>query len=100
MNQYEHQRPRLFIDLSPRSLRFNIFKVHFLRNQFVSFETAQPIDAKLHMEPPWDGGMKVCQGPGHMTSMATMPIYGIKLKKSSLKPKGLKVGMQHRVLEY
>ena len=28
------------------------------------------------MEPPWDGGMKVCSnGPGHMTKLAAMPIY-------------------------
>ena len=32
------------------------------------------------MEPPWDGGKKVCSnGPGHLTKMATMPIYGQKL---------------------
>ena len=29
------------------------------------------------MEPPLDGGTKVCSnGPGHMTKMAAMPIYG------------------------
>ena len=34
------------------------------------------------MESPWDGGTKVCSnGPGHMTKMATMPIYGKNLKK-------------------
>ena len=50
------------------------------------------------MESPWDGGMKVCsKGPGHMTKMATMPIYGKNLKISS---PTLKLGMQHRVLEY
>ena len=36
------------------------------------------------MESPWDGGMKVCStGPGHMTKMAAMPIYGRKLQNSS-----------------
>ena len=36
------------------------------------------------MEPLLDGGMKVCSnGPGHMTKMAAMPIYGKNLKKSS-----------------
>ena len=45
-------------------------------------ETAWPIKVTFHMEPPWDGGMKVCSnGPGHMTKMATMPIYGKNLKK-------------------
>ena len=33
------------------------------------------------MESPWDGGMKVCSnGPGHMTKMAAIPIYGKNLK--------------------
>ena len=44
-------------------------------------ETTGPIEAKLHVEPPWDGGTKVCSnGPSHMTKMAVMPIYGKKLK--------------------
>ena len=32
MNLYECQRSRSFIDLGPRSLRFNIFKLLLLRN--------------------------------------------------------------------
>ena len=41
-----------------------------------SSETTEPIEAKFHVEPPWDGGTKVySNGPGHMTKMATMPIY-------------------------
>ena len=32
MNRYEHQRSRSFIDLHPRSLRLNIFKLLLLRN--------------------------------------------------------------------
>ena len=47
MNLYEYQGSRSFIDLSPRSLRFNIFKLLFS-------ETVRPIEAKFHMEPPWD----------------------------------------------
>ena len=48
-----------------------------------SLETTRPIEAKFHVEPPRDGEMKVCSnGPGHMTKMATMPIYGKNLKKS------------------
>ena len=45
--------------------------------------------------------------PGHMTNMAAMPIYGENLKKKQNKlfpgtkrPITLKVGTQHRVLEY
>ena len=49
-----------------------------------SSETTGPIEAKFHLEPPWDGGTKVCSnGPGHMTKMAAMPIYGKNFKKSS-----------------
>ena len=45
-----------------------------------SSETAWPIKAKLYVEPPWGGGMKVCiNGPGHMAKMAAMPIYGKNL---------------------
>ena len=38
-----------------------------------------------------------------MTKMATMPIYGKNLKKTfsgTKRPMTLKLGMQHRVLEY
>ena len=45
-----------------------------------SSETALPIKAKFYVEPPWEGGTKVyINGPGHMTKMAAMPIYGINL---------------------
>ena len=45
-----------------------------------SSETTGPIEAKIHTKPPWIGGTKVCSN-GHMTKMATMPIYGKNLKK-------------------
>ena len=49
-----------------------------------SSETALPIKAKFYVEPPWEGGTKVyINGPGHMTKMAAMPIYGKNLLKSS-----------------
>ena len=45
-----------------------------------SSETAWPIKAKLYVEPPWEGGTKVfINGPGHMTKMAAMHIYGKNL---------------------
>ena len=45
-----------------------------------SSETALPIKAKFYMEPPWVGGTKVyINGPGHMTKMAALPIYGKNL---------------------
>ena len=70
---YEYQRSRSYIDIGPSSLRFTF-------SNFFSLETAWPIEAKFHVEPPWDGGMKVCSnGPGHITNMAAMPIYGKNL---------------------
>ena len=72
-------------------------------NSFSS-ETTGPIEAKFHVEPPWDGGTKVClNGLDHMTKMAAMPIYGKNFKKifsGTKKQMTLKLGMQNWVLEY
>ena len=47
-------------------------------------EITWPINAKFHLEPPWEKRKKVyINGPGHMTKMAAMPIYGKNLQKSS-----------------
>ena len=56
---------------------------------FYSLETAKTIEAKFYVDPPWDGGTKVCSNSlGHMTNMAAMPIYSKNHKQSStLKPK-------------
>ena len=49
-----------------------------------SSETAWPIKAKFYLEPPWEGGRKVCiNGPGHMTKMSSMP-YMVKTLKNLL----------------
>ena len=57
------------------------------------------------MESQWDGGTKVCSnGPGHLTTMAAMPIYSKNLKKvffsGTKRPMTLKLDMLHWVLEY
>ena len=74
MNLYEYQRLRSFIDLVQGlsdSTSLNFF----------SLETARPIEAKFHVDHPWDGGTKICSnGQGHMTKMAPMPIYGKTIK--------------------
>ena len=45
-------------------------------SNFFFLETAEPTEAKFHVEPPWDGGTKVSSnGPGQMTNMAIMPMY-------------------------
>ena len=87
-------RPGLFVPLQA----FALVKHLLLR-------TIGPIEAKFLMASPWDGGMKVCSNdPGHMTKMAAMPIYGKNLNKiffpRTKRSMTLKLGMQHRVLEY
>ena len=45
-------------------------------SNFFSLETAGPIEAKFHAEPPLDKGMKVNTNTlCHMAKMAAMPIY-------------------------
>ena len=58
-------------------------------SNFFSLETPSPVEAKFHVEPPWNGGMKVSTiGLCHMTKIATMSIYSKNLyKSSSLEPK-------------
>ena len=75
MNLHEYQRSRSFIDLGPRSHRFT-------SANFFIIETAKPTDSKFNVEAPWDRGTKVSSnGPGRMTNMAIIPIYGKTLKK-------------------
>ena len=69
-----------------------------------SSETAWPIKTKFYVEPRWEGGMKVyINGPGHMTKMAAMPIYGEKPLKIFFAGTGgpifTKLGMLHRGLQ-
>ena len=55
--------------------------VHPPFSKIFSSETAWPIKAKFYVEPPWEGGTNFyINGPGHMTKMAAMPIYGKNLK--------------------
>ena len=38
-------------------------------SNFVSWETARQIEAKFHVDPPWDGGTKVySNGQSHYTA--------------------------------
>ena len=68
MDLYEYQMSRSFEGHSDTT--FSNF----------SIETDRPLEAKFHMEPPWDEGTKICSNcPGHITKMAAMPIYGKKL---------------------
>ena len=50
-----------------------------LSNVF-SLETSGTIEAKSHVEPSYDKGMKDCSnGLGHMTNIVAMPIYAENL---------------------
>ena len=58
------------------SVRPSVVRRPPFSNIFFS-KTAEPIKAKFHMEPQWDGGTKVCsRGLGHITKMAATPVYG------------------------
>ena len=75
------------------------FKHLLLRNHL-----ANQIQISYEASMGW--GNKYCSnGPGHMTKMATIPIYGKHLKKkktfsSTKRPMNLNLGMHHRVLEF
>ena len=63
--------------MDPASVRPSSVIRPFTFSNIFSSETAWPIKAKFYVEPPWEGGTKVyINGPGHMTKMAAMPIYG------------------------
>ena len=45
-------------------------------SKFFTLETAMPIEAKFHVQPPWDRVIKLStNGLCHMTKIAAMPIY-------------------------
>ena len=67
----ECQRSRPFFDLGQRSLRFQSLNLFFA-------ETVGPLGTKAHIKK-----FKDTNELDHMTNMATMPIYGKNLKKSS-----------------
>ena len=51
-----------------------VYMLSTFLNSFSSGATG-PIEATFYVEPPWDGGTKICsKGPDHMTKMAAMPI--------------------------
>ena len=84
MNLCKYQRSRTFIDLGPRSLRFNIFKHLFLRNSWANWR-------QIFMWSLYRMGEQKCV----QTVQVTWPVwppcsYMVKTlkKSSSLEPKG------------
>ena len=84
MNLYKYQRSRSFIDLDPRSLRFNISNIF-------SLETARPLEAKFHVAPPWDGRTEVCSSGKTMDFSETIVVYDIKVDRHSLRNEYMKL---------
>ena len=82
----------MFMNINGQGHSLTLVQCHSYSSftNFFFLETDRPIEAKFHVKPPWDRGTKVyANGPGHMTKMAAMPIYGKNIKKSSsLEPKG------------
>ena len=71
------QRSRSFFDLGQRSLSFQSLNLFFS-------ETMVPFGTKVHMKACGRMEMKIyINDLDHMAYMATMPIYGKNLKKSS-----------------
>ena len=68
------QRSRLTFDLSAKVAHIG-FPYTYLN--IVFSETTRPIEIKIHMTTPYDWLAKNCTSCyGHMTKMATKPIYG------------------------
>ena len=86
--------------MDPASVRPSVVRRPSTFSNIFSSETAWPIKAKFYVEPPWEGGTKVCiNGPGHITKMAAMPIYGKNPSKIFFsrtgRPISTKRGMKH-----
>ena len=59
--------------------------IHVLNHYFQTSSSLKPLGQSMpnHVEPFWEGRMKVyVNGPGHRTKMAASSIYGKNLQKS------------------
>ena len=68
------QRSRLTFDLSAKVAHIGVPSIYL---NIVFSKTIRPIELKFHMTTPYDWLAKICTNCyGHMTKMATTPIYG------------------------
>ena len=68
------QRSRLTFNFSAKVAHIGVPSTHL---NIVSSEITRPIELKFHMKTPYDRLAKIYTNcTGHMTKMATMPIYG------------------------
>ena len=76
------QRSRLTFNFSDKVAHIGVPSTH---QNIVSLETTRPFELKFHMTTPYDRLAKIyTKSTGHMTKMATTPIYGKKLFKCLL----------------
>ena len=68
------QRSTLTFDLSAKVAHIGVPSTYL---NIVFSETTRPMEIKFHMTTPYDWLAKICTHCyGHMTKMATKPIYG------------------------
>ena len=68
------QRSRLTFNFSVKVAHIEVPSTH---QNIVSSETTRPFELKFHMMTPYDRLAKIyTNSTGHMTKMATTPIYG------------------------
>ena len=68
------QRSRLTFNFSAKVAHIEVSSTH---QNIVSSETTRPLELKFHVRTPYDRLAKTYTNcTGHMTKMATMPIYG------------------------
>ena len=67
---YKFQRSRLTFDLSAKVAHIGVSSTYYS-------ETTRSIEIKIHMTTPYHWLARICINCyGHMTKMATKPIYG------------------------
>ena len=68
----------------------------------ISSGTTGSVKAKIYVEPLWEWGIEsFSNGPGHLTKMATMPIYGkntLKIFFETGRPMAFKLHILHQGL--
>ena len=68
------QRSRLTFNFSAKVAHIGVPSTH---QNIVSSETTRPFELKFHIKTPYDWLAKIYTNrTGHMTKMATTPIYG------------------------
>ena len=68
------QRSRLTFNFSAKGAHIGVPSTH---QNIVSSNTTRPFELKFHMKTPYDRLAKIyTKCTGHMTKMATTPIYG------------------------